>query len=222
MKIAIDGPAGSGKSTVAKYVSHKLNFIHIDTGAMYRGITYLILKNKLYLEDKTAIIKLINDSLFSFDGNGLSINGLNFEKEIRKNKISEYVSIVATLPYVREVLVKKQQDIANEIINGILDGRDIGTVVLPYADLKIYLEASIKERARRRLKELLDKGESIDLEMLIKQIAQRDQNDINRAVGPLKKADDAILIVTDGLSIEAVGKKIIERSNKIIERSNNK
>ncbi|AMP20589.1 hypothetical protein AZF37_04845 [endosymbiont 'TC1' of Trimyema compressum] len=211
MKIAIDGPAGSGKSTVAKYLSHKLDFPYIDTGAMYRGITYLILKNKLSLEDKTAIIKLVNNSLFSFDENGLSINGVNLEKEIRKNKISEYVSVVAALPYVREILVKKQQNIANKMTNGILDGRDIGTVVLPYADLKIYLETSIKERAHRRLKELLDKGESIDLETLIEQIAQRDQNDMNRAVGPLKKADDAILIVTDGLSIGAVGEKIIER-----------
>ena len=217
MKMAIDGPAGSGKSTVAKYLSHKLDFPYIDTGAMYRGITYLILKNKLSLEDKTAIIKLVNNSLFSFDENALSINGVNLEKEIRKNKISEYVSVVAALPYVREILVKKQQDIANKMTNGILDGRDIGTVVLPYADRKIYLETSIKERAHRRLKELLDKGESIDLETLIEQITQRDQNDMNRAVGPLKKADDAILIVTDGLSIEAVGEKIIER---IIKKCN--
>ena len=214
MKIAIDGPAGSGKSAVAKYISNKLGYPYIDTGAMYRGITYLIFKNKLSLEEKTAIIKLVNDCVFSFDEHGLSINGENIEQEIRKNQISEQVSIVAALPFVRDILVKKQQDTANHLGNAILDGRDMGTVVLPNADLKIYLETSIEERANRRLKDLFNKGESIDLETLIKQIRARDTNDMNRAVGPLKKADDAILIITDGLSVEAVGEKIIEGINK--------
>ena len=214
MKIAIDGPVGSGKSTVAKYLSYKLGFSYIDTGAMYRGIAYLILKSKLSLKDKVAIVKLVNNSLFLFNENGLSINGINLEKEIRKNKISEYASVVASLPYIREILVKKQKDIANRMINVILDGRDIGTVVLPYADLKIYLETSIKERVNRRLKELLNKGESIDFETLIKQIEKRDKNDMSRSIGPLKKADDAILIITDGLSIETVVEKIIEIINR--------
>lgn len=214
MKIAIDGPAGSGKSTIAKYLSHKLDFLHIDTGAMYRGITYLILKNKLRLNDKATITKLVNNSLFLFNENGLFINNINIEKEIRKNKISEHVSVVSALPYVREILVKKQKDIASKITNVILDGRDIGTVVLPYADLKIYLKTTIEERVNRRLKELSDKGELIDFKTLIEQISQRDKKDINRSVGPLKKADDAILIITDGLSIEAVGEKIIKIINK--------
>lgn len=209
MKIAIDGPAGSGKSTVAKYISKKMNFSYIDTGAMYRGIAYLILRNKLSLTDKTAIIKLVDNCLFSFDDFGLSINGINCEKEIRTNEISNHVSAVAALPFVREILVKKQREIAAQSKNTVLDGRDIGTVVLPDADVKIYLETSLKERVRRRQKELFEKGESIDEATLEKQIAKRDQMDMNRAVGPLKKADDAIVVITDHLTIEAVGEEII-------------
>jgi cytidylate kinase len=206
MKIAIDGPAGSGKSTIAKLLSKKLNYEYIDTGALYRAITYILNNKNLNIEDEEMITSTIKKSDFRFYKNKLFLNGVCIEKEIRENSISQRVSEVAAIPYIRDILVVSE--------NIILDGRDIGTVVLPEAELKIYLDASPNIRAKRRYLELIEKNESIDLDELENEIVKRDFLDSNREVAPLKKADDAITIITDDLNIQQVVDKIYNLLNK--------
>lgn len=213
MKIAIDGPAGSGKSTIAKLLSKKLNFEYIDTGALYRAITYIIEKEDININDVEKISDTIKNTSFKFHGNKLYINETCIESEIRKNTISQNVSEVAALPFIRNLInsvIRKIVDVSNNII---LDGRDIGTVVLPDAELKIYLDATPSIRAKRRYLELLDKNESISLNELEEEIIIRDYLDSNREVAPLKKAEDAIIILTDDLNIQQVVDKIYNLLN---------
>lgn len=214
MKIAIDGPAGSGKSTIAKLLSKKLNFEYIDTGALYRAITYLLNKESINLNDEEKLTSIIKKSNFRFHDNKLFLNDDCIENKIRENSISQRVSEVATIPYIREILnsiIKKIVEASEDII---LDGRDIGTVVLPEAELKIYLDASPKIRAKRRYLELVGKNEKINLDKMENEILKRDYLDSNREVAPLKKADDAITIVTDDLNIQQVVDKIYNLLNK--------
>ena len=213
MKIAIDGPSGSGKSTVAKALAKRTGFSYLDTGAMYRGITYYLLKNNISLTDQERIEPLLQNVSFSFKEGLLYLNGENVEKEIRKNEVSRYVSTVAALPYVREALVDMQRKVGNEEENVILDGRDIGTVVYPDAEVKIFLVATLEERTRRRQLELKERGEEVEFEKLKEEMALRDKKDSTRKVGPLKKAKDAIEIVTDSLSVE----EIVDKITRIIE-----
>lgn len=215
MIIAIDGPAGSGKSTVAKLAAQRLGFDYIDTGAMYRAVTFIYLKDKGFKEDEEIDLDFLNLLLPSvhirFDGDKIILNEENISSEIRSSQVSNRVSAIAAVKAVRDKLVDEQREMGKSG-DVILDGRDIGTVVFPNANLKIFLVASPEIRAQRRLKDLEALGEKKELGDLIKEIVLRDKKDSERVEGPLRKAEDAIEINTDDLSIEDVVKKIIELS----------
>nr|WP_288931217.1 (d)CMP kinase [uncultured Streptococcus sp.] len=222
IQIAIDGPASSGKSTVAKIIAKDFNYTYLDTGAMYRAATYLALQNHLTENDVDEIVTLLETYSISF---GRSENGeqlvfvgdVDVTHPIRENEVTNNVSWVSAIPEVREKLVHLQQLIAAQ--GGIvMDGRDIGTVVLPNAELKIFLVASVEERAERRYKENLEKGIPADLETLKKEIAERDYKDSHREVSPLKPAADAIHFDTTGVGIAEVVKIIEEKAKKIIDK----
>jgi len=220
--IAIDGPAGSGKSTSAKIVAEKLNYIYIDTGAMYRAITLKWLKSSLELNSHN--LKFITDNsvielIPSENGQKTILDGIDISFDIRTPEVTKFVSPVSADYYVREKLVEQQRLIGK---NGgiVMDGRDIGTVVFPNAELKIYLIASIEARTKRRLKEMLDKGINISEDEVRKLIVERDIYDSKRVVSPLKKAIDAIEIDTSNITIEEQTNKILELANKIIGEKN--
>ena len=207
--IAIDGPASSGKSTVAKIIAKKLNLIYLDTGAMYRAVTFLALKH--HLESPSAILTLLQEQPISLqntaDGQLVFLGNQDVTLVIRENEVTKAVSKFAAMKAIREALVDLQRRYANQ--GGvIMDGRDIGTVVLPQADLKIFLVASVDERAKRRYQENIEKGISTDFETLKQEIAKRDQLDSTRVESPLKQAEDAILLDTTGLDIESVVNQI--------------
>lgn len=221
IRIAIDGPASSGKSTVAKIIAERLGYTYLDTGAMYRSVTYLALKHQLSKENVAQILELLKNHRISFQINAAGVQSVFVGDEdvtlsIRQNDITNNVSWVSALPEIREELVNQQREIAK---NGaiIMDGRDIGTVVLPDAELKIFLVASVTERAERRYKENISKGIETDLEVLKKEIEARDYKDSHREVSPLKAADDAIVFDTTGIDIQEVVEFILEKANKIID-----
>ncbi|AHY15940.1 cytidylate kinase [Streptococcus iniae] len=221
IRIAIDGPASSGKSTVAKIVAKNLGYTYLDTGAMYRSATYIALKNHYSASDVTAILNQLSEHPISFkkgsDGSQLVFLGnQDVTLAIRQNDVTNNVSWVSALAEIREELVKQQQRIAKDGAI-IMDGRDIGTVVLPDAELKIFLIASVDERAQRRYKENLEKGSETDLELLKKEIEARDYKDSHRAVSPLKAAEDAIVFDTTGIGIEGVVNFIQEKAEKLID-----
>ncbi len=209
--IAIDGPSGTGKSTTAKIVAKDLGITYLDTGAMYRAITFAALEKGVAPTDKAGIDQLLQSTKIRFDDNNqIVINGINREKEIRDKQVSEAVSPYSAIPEVRSVLTQWQREIAGER-SCILDGRDIGTVVFPNADFKFFLVTDLKVRAERRYQECLQKGIAMTLEEIEKNLAERDRIDSSRATAPLKKADDAIEIDTTQLSIEQQVKKIEDR-----------
>ncbi|WP_024419134.1 (d)CMP kinase [Streptococcus suis] len=222
IQIAIDGPASSGKSTVAKIIAKNFGYTYLDTGAMYRSATYLALTNSIEVTDQNRIVALLAQYPIRFgrDENGQQLVFVGDEDvtlPIRDNQVTNNVSAVAALPLVREELVRLQQEIAQA--GGIvMDGRDIGTVVLPQAELKIFLIASVEERAMRRFKENTERGIETDLEILKEEIAARDYKDSHREVSPLKAADDAITFDTTGVSIEGVVKFISEKAKEILDR----
>lgn len=208
--IAIDGPGGAGKSTIAKLLAKKINYLHLDTGAMYRAVTWAALKKNIDFKDEEKIIKIAEKSKIIFDQQGnIFLNGKNISQEIRNTKVNQYVSQVAAIKGVRDLLVEKQQDIAkkNKVV---MDGRDITTVVLPKAEYKFYLTASLAERAKRRYQQEKFKNKNADLKQIKASIARRDKLDKEREHSPLKKAEDARLIDTTNLSIEQVMSKMIE------------
>ncbi|MDG6136656.1 (d)CMP kinase [Lactococcus petauri] len=217
LQIAVDGPASSGKSTVAKIVAQNLGIIYLDTGAMYRAATLVALQNKT--EDPQKIIDVIKKKPIFFkntaDGQLVFLGTEDITKIIRTNEVTQNVSKISALAPVREFLVAEQQRIADE--GGIImDGRDIGTVVLPHADLKIFLVASVDERAERRYKENLQKNIPTDLEKLKVEIAERDRKDTTRAVSPLKQAEDAILLDSTGKTIDQVAGFIEEKARELL------
>ncbi|HEL1739780.1 TPA: (d)CMP kinase [Streptococcus suis] len=222
IQIAIDGPASSGKSTVAKIIAKNFGYTYLDTGAMYRSATYLALTNGIEVTDQNRIVALLAQYPIRFgrDENGQQLVFVGDEDvtlPIRDNQVTNNVSAVAALPLVREELVRLQQEIAQA--GGIvMDGRDIGTVVLPQAELKIFLIASVEERAFRRFKENTERGIETDLESLKQEIAARDYKDSHREVSPLKAADDAITFDTTGVSIEGVVKFISEKAKEILDK----
>ncbi|HEL1959624.1 (d)CMP kinase [Streptococcus suis] len=222
IQIAIDGPASSGKSTVAKIIAKNFGYTYLDTGAMYRSATYLALTNSIEVTDQNRIVALLAQYPIRFgrDENGQQLVFVGDEDvtlPIRDNQVTNNVSAVAALPLVREELVRLQQEIAQA--GGIvMDGRDIGTVVLPQAELKIFLIASVEERAMRRFKENTERGIETDLEILKEEIAARDLKDSTREVSPLKAADDAITFDTTGVSIEGVVKFISEKAKEILDK----
>lgn len=221
IQIAIDGPASSGKSTVAKIIAKDLGYTYLDTGAMYRAATYLALQHQL-TADTEGIIRLLDDYSVSFgrseSGQQLVFVGdVDVTNPIRENDVTNNVSWISAIPEVREKLVSLQQQIASQ--GGIvMDGRDIGTVVLPDAELKIFLVASVDERAERRYKENLERGISADLEVLKKEIADRDYKDSHRSVSPLRPAEDSITFDTTGVSISDVVAFIEEKAKKILDK----
>lgn len=199
MKIAIDGPAGSGKSTIARLAAKQLGFKHIDTGAYYRWLTYNVLENKIAVDDEIKIIGLFED--LDFDNIP--------DNKIRSREVSNNVSKVAANKEVRPHIVNIQRKTA-EKNNIVMEGRDIGSVVFPDAEVKIFLNASVEERANRRYKEIITKGETADLAAIKKDIEQRDQNDRQREASPLLKTEDAIEVDTTSLTIDEVVAKIME------------
>ena len=212
IQIAIDGPASSGKSTVAKILAKDFGYTYLDTGAMYRAATYIALNNQVSPEESSRLLDLLDQYPISFgrseDGEQLVYVGdVDVSHPIRENTVTNAVSAFAAVPAIREKLVALQQEIAQQ--GGIvMDGRDIGTVVLPKAELKIFLVASVDERAERRYKENLSKGIETDLETLKEEIAARDYKDSHRETSPLKQAEDAIYLDTTGLTILEVVEKI--------------
>ncbi|MGT2754621.1 (d)CMP kinase [Streptococcus ovis] len=222
IQIAIDGPASSGKSTVAKIIAKDFGYTYLDTGAMYRCATYLALKNHLTEADIPSLLAELADHPISFgkaaDGSQLVFLGdTDVTLAIRQNDVTNNVSWVSAIPEVRQELVAQQQRIA-EAGGIVMDGRDIGTVVLPRAELKIFLIASVEERALRRFKENQEKGIPTDLEILKEEIAARDYKDSHRKVSPLMAADDAITFDTTGVSIDEVVAFISEKAKEILDK----
>lgn len=222
IQIAIDGPASSGKSTVAKIIAKEFGYTYLDTGAMYRAATYLALQHQVDQEDSAAIIALLDQFPISFGRNEIGeqlvfVGDVDITHAIRENQVTNNVSWVSALAPIREKLVDLQRQIA--VQGGIvMDGRDIGTVVLPKAELKIFLIASVEERALRRFKENQEKGIPTDLERLKEEIALRDHKDSTRAVSPLQAADDAITFDTTGVSIEGVVEFISQKAKEILDK----
>lgn len=202
-QIAVDGPAGSGKSTIAKLIAKQLGIIYLDTGAMYRALTYVLLKEGANVSDSEQIENELDKMDLKITPDAVWINGEEVTTQIRDPKVSHNVSAVAMNLKVREEMKRLQREIAN-VNNVIMDGRDIGTNVLPNAKYKFYLVASVEERAKRRLKELLEAGHEGDLETIVGEIARRDQLDSEREHAPLKQAEDAILVDTTVMSIDEV------------------
>ncbi|MGM0395566.1 MAG: (d)CMP kinase [Bacillota bacterium] len=208
--IAIDGPAGAGKSTVARIVAKRLNFEYIDTGAMYRAYTLKVLQNNLDPQNQDEVKSLLDSTDIYFNDNHIYLDGKMVDDEIRDNRISDNVSYIASIKEVRNKMVSLQQEMAG-CKSVVMDGRDITTVVLPYADFKFFITASVEERGRRRYLELLDKGvEDITLQSIIDDIRRRDEIDSTRKESPLTRTEDSILVDTTELSIEDTVDLIID------------
>lgn len=210
LSIAIDGPAASGKSTIAKKIAEKYNYIYIDTGAMYRCVAYYTYQHHIDPTSKDEIIQRLSDMTIELKSDHtVYLNGEDVTLAIRQNEISILASKVSQYPEVRSYLVDLQRQMA--ACGGVvLDGRDIGTVVLPNADLKLYQVASVDARAMRRHKENIEKGLQSDIDQIKKDIEQRDYEDMHRAASPLRQAEDAILIDTSDLTIDEVLEKVDE------------
>ncbi|HLS23461.1 MAG TPA: (d)CMP kinase [Pseudogracilibacillus sp.] len=218
LRIAIDGPAAAGKSTVAKRLAKDLSYIYVDTGAMYRALTLHCLRNNLSLTDEEAVYNLLLNTKIELkqtnDTQRVLLNGEDVTEAIRSNDVSRKVSIVAKLGAIRKEMLARQREMASNG-NVIMDGRDIGTNVLPDAEVKFYLIASVDERAKRRYEENIKKGIPTTLEQLKKEIAERDRRDMEREHAPLKQAEDAIAIDTTSLSIEEVVSQMLKHVNKV-------
>lgn len=218
MRIAIDGPAAAGKSTVAKMVARELSYIYIDTGAMYRAITWKALEENIPLDDETRLTELLVHTNIQLiqgdDGQKVIVDGENVILEIRSLEVTNNVSHVAKHPGIRLEMVKRQQNLAANL-GVVMDGRDIGTHVIPDAEVKIFLRATVEERAKRRYEENNKKGFSGDLEVLKKEIEQRDLIDSKRAASPLIKASDAIEIDTTSLTIHDVANRILHEVSNV-------
>lgn len=217
INIAIDGPAGAGKSTIARRVSKQLGFLYVDTGAMFRAMALYFLRNKLDIESQQVLeenIEKINVALTFVDGEQqVLLNGENVGSYIRTEEVGKVSAAIASNPHIRQYLLQTQQQIAKEN-NVVMDGRDIGTCVLPNAQVKIYLTASSKERARRRYEELVSKGIECNIDEIEEDIVKRDYSDMNREIAPLKQAKDAVFLDSSNMSIDEVTEFIIREYEK--------
>lgn len=207
--VAIDGPAGSGKGTVCKMLAQLENLIYIDTGAMYRCIAYLILKNNIDIKNEEEIVELAKKANIEFVGENVILNGEDVTKSIRTMEVTKIVSPVSSIIPLREVLVDLQRKMAGTY-DVIMEGRDITTVVLPNANYKIYLDASVEERAQRRFKENTLKGMNVSYDEILENIKARDYNDMHKPVGALMHTDEQIYIDSTNMTIEEVVEKIRE------------
>lgn len=213
INVAIDGPGGAGKSTISKRAAKELGFLYVDTGALYRAVGLNAMRTGADLNDTESIEKSLDgisvDLKYENGEQAVLLNGENVSSLIRTPEASMAASAVSAVPAVRKFLFSIQQNIAAKN-NCIMDGRDIGTVVLPNAQVKIFLTASPEERAMRRYKELVEKGENIEYENVLAELKQRDYNDSHRALAPLKPAEDSVLVDTTGLDLEESVEKIIK------------
>lgn len=217
MNIAIDGPAGAGKSSIAKLAAKKLNYVYVDTGAMFRTMAYYFLTNGIDPKEEGQVDANCDaihiEIQYEAGEQHIFLNGKDVSKEIRQEEVGKNASIVAKYTKVREKLLELQRKLAAST-DVIMDGRDIGTVVLPDAQCKIYLTASSHVRAERRYKELLEKGENCDLVQIEKDIIARDEQDMNREIAPLRKAEDAVLVDSSDMTIDEVVTRIIELAKR--------
>ena len=219
INIAIDGPGAAGKSTIAKCLAKKLNYVHLDTGAMYRSTAYKALQNHISLEDEEAVCKMLENTKIQLATDGsIFLDGEDVSDKIRTNEISLAASLVSKLAKVRRMLVERQQEMAKEK-GFIMDGRDIGTVVLTDAEVKIYMTATPMARAKRRYDQNIAKNiPTGSIEEIAREIAERDLQDMTRENSPLKKADDAVEIDTSDMSIEEVTERIYSLAKPFIEK----
>jgi len=215
--IAIDGPAASGKSTIGRSLAEHMGYLYLDTGVMYRAVTYVVLQRQIPLEDQDAVtdlayqlqIDIQQSERDDLNGYRVYVDGKDVTQEIRQPEVDAHVSVVSAYPGVRQALSLKQRRIG---LKGkiVMVGRDIGTVILPEADLKVFLDASVEERARRRYLEAQTRDASILLDQIFESMVERDRIDSTRDIAPLKPAEDAIIIDTDGLSVEQVLNRLLE------------
>lgn len=221
MIIAIDGPSGAGKSTLGKMLAKKLNLLYLDTGAMYRAVGLAVKKTDVNFDEKEKVIEIAANSEIELIGEPdelfVKLNGEDVTAKIRTNEIGQAASIVSTISEVRKILVEKQRNLGNLSPNGaILDGRDIGTVVFPNADIKFFLTAKPEARARRRYEEDLEKGRAVSYEQTFAEIKQRDERDVSREDSPLTIAEDAVVIDTSELNLT----EVFEQMMKTVEEKN--
>lgn len=219
--IAIDGPAGAGKSTIAKRAAAELSFIYVDTGAMYRAITLGLMRRKTDIEDTQALERSLADIEVSIDhrdgAQQVYLNGENVSGLIRTEEVSARTSACAAKPQVRAKLTDLQRELARRE-NVLMDGRDIGTAILPDAQLKIYLTASVQTRAGRRYKELVERGEDCSLDEIAKEIEERDYRDMHRETAPLKQAEDAVLVDSSDMTVEEVTERIVALAKERMQK----
>ncbi|BDU51004.1 (d)CMP kinase [Haliovirga abyssi] len=213
--VAIDGPAGSGKSTIAKLLSDELGFVYLDTGAMYRAISLKVIQNKIDLSNLDEIENMLKNTILDIKDKNIILDKKDVSDEIRGREVSNFVSKVATVKLIREEMVRMQREISKGK-RVILDGRDIGTVVFPNANLKIFLNATALERAKRRLLDYKKQGIGIEIETVLEEIKKRDKMDTERENSPLVKALDAIEIDTTDRKIEHIKNEILGLINKMI------
>ena len=207
--VAIDGPAGAGKSTIAKLVAKEKGYIYVDTGAMYRGLAIHFLDKGIQPQETEKVIEACKDAevtiAYEDAVQHVYLNGKDISSRLRNEEVGNMASVTSAIPEVRKKLLELQQNLA-KTQNVIMDGRDIGTCVLPHADVKVYLTASVETRAKRRYQELQEKGEDCNLEEIAHDIEERDRRDMTREIAPLKQAEDAVLVDSSDMTIAEVGK----------------
>ena len=211
--IAIDGPAGAGKSTIAKLVAKEKGYIYVDTGAMYRGLAIHFLDKGIQPQETEKVIEACKDAevtiAYEDAVQHVYLNGKDISSRLRNEEVGNMASVTSAIPEVRKKLLELQQNLA-KTQNVIMDGRDIGTCVLPHADVKVYLTASVETRAKRRYQELQEKGEDCNLEEIAHDIEERDRRDMTREIAPLKQAEDAVLVDSSDMTIAEVVKTIVD------------
>ena len=211
--VAIDGPAGAGKSTIAKLVAKEKGYIYVDTGAMYRGLAIHFLDKGIQPQETEKVIEACKDAevtiAYEDAVQHVYLNGKDISSRLRNEEVGNMASVTSAIPEVRKKLLELQQNLA-KTQNVIMDGRDIGTCVLPHADVKVYLTASVETRAKRRYQELREKGEDCNLEEIARDIEERDRRDMTREIAPLKQAEDAVLVDSSDMTIAEVVKTIVD------------
>ena len=211
--VAIDGPAGAGKSTIAKLVAKEKGYIYVDTGAMYRGLAIHFLDKGIQPQETEKVIEACKDAevtiAYEDAVQHVNLNGKDISSRLRNEEVGNMASVTSAIPEVRKKLLELQQNLA-KTQNVIMDGRDIGTCVLPHADVKVYLTASVETRAKRRYQELQEKGEDCNLEEIAHDIEERDRRDMTREIAPLKQAEDAVLVDSSDMTIAEVVKTIVD------------